>query len=921
MNLEWHTCQFKRKNLKMRKLFYLLIISALILFSFGLTYPTLAQDAAETELPATVFVAHLAPFADVTVPGSTTVVLCVDGVEVLDAAEFPNIYGPLELTPGEHHIEIFPPGSGELLAEAIVMVESGKTYTLAVIGDGVNQPLEIVLLEQETISDPENAKLFLGHYAPLASLPEGTAVDICSYDGTPLLTNFVYKDGTNPYLLLAPGDYDLEIRFADLVNPCDGDLALEIPFIRLGAGDIVDLFAVGGVNGAPLTLISTTGFEYSPAASAFLAHFAPFGDATVPASTSVTVRVDGVDALTNFEFGTIFGPSVVSAGEHLVEVIPTGGTTPALSGTIYLMPELSYTVAVIGDGVNQPLELLVVERDTVPDATQAKLFLGHVAPFANTLPGTAVDICTDDGDLVLANVVYKQYTDPYLLLAPGDYDLAVRLADLTTPCGGGLALDLPSIRLDAGDIVDIWVIGLANGWPLSTGSTTGFELTPTEVDIAHFAPFAEASIPASTSVTVRVDGVDVLTGVEFGAIAQNIEMSPGDHLIEVIPTGSVTPVISSTVTLEDGTVYTLAVIGDGTNQPLEMLVVEQETIPNPTQAKLFLGHVAPFANTIPGTAVDICTDAGVPLLTDFVYREYTDPYLLLAPGDYDLEIRLAALPPCSGGLGLDIPSIRLEAGDIVDLWAIGLANGWPLGLGSTTGYTLSPSVVDVAHFAPFGQASIPLSTEVSVWVDGVELLTGVEFREIFQDFELAPGDHLIEVFPTGSLTPAMSSTVTVTAGMEYTVAAIGDGTNQPLEVFVMPQDNTLPAVNMARVRIAHLAPFAPVVDDTRIDICYGDNTLLLADMLYKDVTDPYLVLPKGFYNMRVAMAGTGCTDLVFELPMFYLKSQQVVSIYIVGGANGWPFEAIFEPVLAIYRLYFPYAPLDPNAQGVFDAKK
>jgi hypothetical protein len=71
-------------------------------------------------------------------------------------------------------------------------------------------------------------------------------------------------------------------------------------------------------------------------------------------------------------------------------------------------------------------------------------------------------------------VPYKGLTDPYLSLPAGDYDLLIAVAG--TSCET-VALDLPSLRLAAGDIVDVFAIGGANGWDLQVTSITGFNLT------------------------------------------------------------------------------------------------------------------------------------------------------------------------------------------------------------------------------------------------------------------------------------------------------------------------------------------------------------------------------------------------------------------------------------------------------------
>ncbi len=422
-----------------------------------------------------------------------------------------------------------------------------------------------------------------------------------------------------------------------------------------------------------------------------VAHFAPF--ANTPIGTSVTVRVDGADALTDFQFSDIAAGVSLPEGEHLIEIIPTGAMDPAITGTVTLEPGMQYTLAAIGGANSWGLELFPLVDDITPDPLNAKVRIVHLAPFASALDDTKVDVCTDDGAAVLTNVPYKGLTDPYLSLPAGDYDLLIAVAG--TSCGT-VALDLPSLRLAAGDIVDVFAIGGANDWDLQVTSITGFELTPDPVvNVAHFAPFANT--PIGTSVTVRVDGVDALTDFQFSDIAAGVSLPEGEHLIEIIPTGAMDPAITGTVTLEPGMQYTLAAIGGANSWGLELFPLVDDITPDPLNAKVRIVHLAPFASALDDTKVDVCTDDGAAVLTNVPYKGLTDPYLSLPAGDYDLLIAVAGTS--CGTVALDLPSLRLAAGDIVDVFAIGGANDWDLQVTSITGFKLSFTRVFLPYIA------------------------------------------------------------------------------------------------------------------------------------------------------------------------------------------------------------------------------
>ncbi|MBN1667428.1 MAG: DUF4397 domain-containing protein, partial [Anaerolineales bacterium] len=86
-----------------------------------------------------------------------------------------------------------------------------------------------------------------------------------------------------------------------------------------------------------------------------------------------------------------------------------------------------------------------------------------------------VDVCVDGSTTpLLADLGYKDFTAPYLQLGIGSYDLLIAVAG--TNCGT-VALDIPPVTLNPGEIVDVFAIGGANGYDLQIASVTGFDLT------------------------------------------------------------------------------------------------------------------------------------------------------------------------------------------------------------------------------------------------------------------------------------------------------------------------------------------------------------------------------------------------------------------------------------------------------------
>jgi len=263
-----------------------------------------------------------------------------------------------------------------------------------------------------------------------------------------------YKEYTDPYLALPADEYDLKITTPDGAT----DLFDIDPF-TLTDGEIKSVFAIGDITNQSLDVLALSQVE-ATTARVWVAHFAPFA-ASVD-DTAVTVRVNGVDALTDFKFGETSGGYLgLPALSTLVEIVLPNDTV-AISDTFALGAGIDYTVAAIGDGTNQDLELLaLVDDNTAPASGEGKVRIAHLAPFTDTLAATTVDVRTDAGAVVVDDVQYKEYTDPYLSLPAGVYDLK-----LTTPDGATDLLDISPVLLADGEIVSVFALGDIVNQPL-----------------------------------------------------------------------------------------------------------------------------------------------------------------------------------------------------------------------------------------------------------------------------------------------------------------------------------------------------------------------------------------------------------------------------------------------------------------------
>jgi hypothetical protein len=184
-----------------------------------------------------------------------------------------------------------------------------------------------------------------------------------------------------------------------------------------------------------------------------VAHFAPFAEDI--ADTSVSVALNGEVALENVLFKN-FTPYIdLPAGEYVVDIIPTGTTTVAITATYTLMDGQDYTVYATGNGSLQDLELVALADDnTAPAAGNIKVRIVHTAPFGPTPESTEVSVRTAGGDLVAGPGVAYGAATGYLELPEGTYDLKVASNN-----GQVNLIDPEPVALASGAVVTLFAVG------------------------------------------------------------------------------------------------------------------------------------------------------------------------------------------------------------------------------------------------------------------------------------------------------------------------------------------------------------------------------------------------------------------------------------------------------------------------------
>ncbi len=207
----------------------------------------------------------------------------------------------------------------------------------------------------------------------------------------------------------------------------------------------------------------------------------------------------------------------------------------------------------------------------------ARVAVLHLAPFADTLNGTAVNILIN-GNTAFQNVRFTDFV-PYTALPAGSYKIDIVPVGATTP-----AMTATFVLTDGTDY-SVFAIGNGSTQPLELTALVDNNSAPAsgnaKIRVVHAAPFA-ADL-ADTEVSIRTAGGDVvggLVGVPYKANSGYLEIPAGTYDLKVASNdGSVNYIDPLPAAIPAGAILTLFAVGDGINQDLGILAYPLGMLP------------------------------------------------------------------------------------------------------------------------------------------------------------------------------------------------------------------------------------------------------------------------------------------------------------------------------------------------------
>jgi hypothetical protein len=169
-----------------------------------------------------------------------------------------------------------------------------------------------------------------------------------------------------------------------------------------------------------------------------------------PDAPNVDVWLDSSKVLTDVPFTAVSDYLEVASGDHNVQVVATGTTSPAvIDADVTLEAGKAYTIAAAGPLASIAPVVLTDDLATVEGKSKLRVF--HASPSAPA----SVDVAVTDGPTLIEGLAYPEAT-AYLTVDPGMYDLEIRAAGdsaaaltLSATLEGGK--NYTAIAMDGGD--------------------------------------------------------------------------------------------------------------------------------------------------------------------------------------------------------------------------------------------------------------------------------------------------------------------------------------------------------------------------------------------------------------------------------------------------------------------------------------
>ncbi len=182
------------------------------------------------------------------------------------------------------------------------------------------------------------------------------------------------------------------------------------------------------------------------------------------------------------------------------------------------------------------------------------------------------------------------------------------------------------------------------------------------VRFLHALPVKNGSSPA---VDIYVNDTLMARNFKYENFTEYLEARPGTYNIKVTPTNKTKPLINQDIVVDNGMIYTVAVIGPATDPMLETIIDKHRPVSSS------VGFIR-FINLSPDdTTLDIAINNNV-VLSEMNFKDISD-YISLKPKVYNLK----AINHDTGKVVMEDPRMEIDADKYYAGYLVGFSDAQP----------------------------------------------------------------------------------------------------------------------------------------------------------------------------------------------------------------------------------------------------
>jgi len=466
----------------------LCLILALVVATSASALVTFAQEATPT----------VAGVPDPTIrvvdasPDAPPIDILVDGKPIAQGLTFGTATEYATLSPGDHQIQAVPADGGAPIIDQSITVGGWAAYILAAVGPMSDLQLQFNEVDVSQ-TEPGQARLRI-----LNAIADSPAIGIGVAGNNDLIADGAGFRAVSDYQNVTPGTFDLEVRAGDT-----GETLLEAPGVRLDAGQVYDVVALGQIADNSVQLLPLV----TPVATA-CSETLGVGQATdsclrvinaAPDAGPIDFYVGDTVIAQGLEYGAASAFAAAPNGQQQLRIVPAGGTVDQaiIDMTQGLTAGSAAQIVVSGLGDDIQATIAGVDLRALPE-NQARVRVVHASPDLEN-----IDVAIAAGPTPFQGIAFRSQSG-YVVFDAGTYSFQLRESGNNT-----LLLEALDVPIEPGMVYDIIVIGQSENGTLQMmilNANAGVLTGPSATPIAATPPAGAAATPAALVTPVVAVG-------------------------------------------------------------------------------------------------------------------------------------------------------------------------------------------------------------------------------------------------------------------------------------------------------------------------------------------------------------------------------------------------------------------------------